>query len=109
MVYLVAFFIFFGISAVTWAIALALFQTYLGGPDLRQHPNFIDGSFVTCLLASLALFFPYWTSCFLALGVWGLAVFTFFGLRPLKASVLFLTLAALSFVARLVVGGVLAF
>jgi hypothetical protein len=40
MLFFAALLIFLGIAAVAWAVALALYQTWVGCPDLRQKRDF---------------------------------------------------------------------
>src|SRR4051794_16314125 len=58
MILLVAFLIFLAIAAVTWAAAVALYQTWLGGPDLRQQPDFFGVSALAVGLVAVTSLIP---------------------------------------------------
>ena len=101
--------IFFAVTAATWAFAVALYHTFVGGPDLRQHPLFWPHTAVAVTLVTLIFFTPFWVSYPLSLAVWWVAAKYLFELPLPRAVALFLLLAALSFVSRLVLLGALEF
>ena len=109
MVLLAALLIFLVLATVTWGTAVALFHTYLAGPDLRQNPEFLSRSAGTIGIVALTSFVPFPLGYLLGLIVWWWAAKSFFELRFALAVPLFLILAGLSFVSRLVVLGALAF
>jgi hypothetical protein len=109
MVYLAALAIFLLITVVVWFTAVALYHLLAGGPDLRQGRHFAAASAVSVLLVTLFSFVPFPAGYLLALVVWWLAARNFLQLPLARALILFLLLAALSFVGRLAVLGVLNF
>jgi hypothetical protein len=109
MVYLAALLIFALITVAIWFAAVALYHFLAGGPDLRQNPNFAGASAVSILLVTLLSFVPFPWGYLLSLVVWGLAAKAGLELPPGRALLLFLLLAALSMVSRMVILGVLSF
>jgi hypothetical protein len=109
MAHLFALLIFFAITAVTWFVAVATYQSLLGGPDLRQHANFTWTTFVSVLLVTLISFAPFPWGYYFSLGAWALAARGMLELPWLRAIPLFLILAALSFLSRLAILGVLSY
>lgn len=108
MTVFLALLIFMGIAALVWAVALAVFQTYLGGPDLRKAPHFYFLSAVPILLIGMASFAPFWISYGITLFLWWLTASNMCMLPTPMALRLFATLAVLSFVARILMLGILA-
>jgi hypothetical protein len=108
MVYLAALAIFLGVAAATWAVALALYQPFVGGDDLRRRPHFLARSAVPVGLVTLASFVPFPLGYLLSLAVWWGAARDRFGLPLPRALALFLIRAALSFLSRLTLLGALA-
>jgi hypothetical protein len=100
--------IFFVLAALTWTIAIALYQTYVGGPDLRQQPGFYGTSAAVVGCVTLASTVPFPGGYLISLGIWWLTTM-YLELSYPRAVALFLFLAALSFVARLAVLGALVF
>lgn len=109
MVFLAALLIFALVTAVIWFVAVAVYQQLAGEPDLRDNPNFDATSVVSVLLVTLISFIPFPAGYLLSLGIWWLAAKNFLELPLGRAVILFLLLAALSFVSRLAVLGVLSF
>lgn len=107
MVYVVAFLIFVAITAVIWAVAVGLSHTFLGGPDLKEHPDFLLFSALTVGLVSFLSFIPFPAGYLVSLPVWWLAARNLFELPTGRALLLFVLLAGFSFVARLAVFGFL--
>ncbi len=107
MTFFLALFLLFGIAAATWAVGLALYQYLLGGPDLRDHPNFLAQSAVPLVVIAAWSFAPFPYGYFLSLVLWWVMVKLIFELPWPRAVVLFLILAVLSIVSRLIILGVL--
>ena len=107
MVFLGAFLIFLVLAAVTWAVAIALYHSWLGGPDLRQKQDFLGVSTLTVVLVGLASFIPYLAGYGVCLIIWWCAGKFLLELSWPRAITLFLILAVLSFVSRLAVLGAL--
>ena len=106
MTVLIALLIFLGIAAATWAVGIALYQSWLGGPELHQQPEFSQVSALAVGFVALTSPVPFPWGYLLSLVIWGLAA----GHLPLpwpRAVALFLILAALSFLSRLVILGTL--
>jgi hypothetical protein len=104
---LVALLIFLVIAAVTWAVASALYQSCVGGPDLRQKPDFFGASAVGVGLVTLASFLPLPGGYLVSLAIWWFAARRLLELPWLRAIALFAILAALSFLSRLAILGAL--
>jgi hypothetical protein len=100
--------IFLAITVVTWAIAIALYQTFVGGPDLRQHPHFYQGSAVAVGLVTLAFPIPFPGGYLVSLGLWWITAKCLLELPLPRAVALFLILASLAFVSHLAIRGALA-
>jgi hypothetical protein len=107
MNHLLALLIFFGITAVTWYVGVAIYQSLLGGPDLRKAPDFVSATCASVLLVTLISFVPFPWGYYLSLAVWALAARAVLELPWLRAASLFLILAALSVLSRLAILGVL--
>src|SRR5438132_8436819 len=102
-----AFLIFLVIAAVTWAAALALYQSWVGGPDPRQQPDFLVTSAVAVGLVTLASFIPFPGGYLVSLALWWFATKLLLELPGLRSIALFGILAALSFLSRLAILGAL--
>lgn len=109
MVFLAALLIFALVMAVIWFVAVAVYQQLASEPDLRDNPNFDATSAVSVLLVTLISFIPFPAGYLLSLGIWWLTAKNFLEPSLGRAVILFLLLAALSFVSRLAVLGVLSF
>jgi hypothetical protein len=109
MVFLAALVIFALVTVAIWFTAVALFFLLTGGSDLRKNPNFASASGVSILLVTLISFIPFPAGYVLSLVVWWLTAKQNLELPSGRAMVLFLLLAALSIVSRLVILGVLSF
>ncbi len=107
MTFFIALVIFLGITTTIWFIAVALYQSIMGGPDLRQNPNFAWASLVSILLVTVISFVPFPAGFLFSLAVWWLAGKTFLELPFGRATVLFLLLAGLSIISRLAILGAL--
>jgi hypothetical protein len=107
MPHLAALVIFALVTTAIWFTAVALYQQLVGGPDLRQNPNLAWASGVSILLVTLISFIPFPAGYLLSLVVWWLAAKPCLELPWGRAVALFLLLAALSIVSRLVILGVL--
>jgi len=97
---------FLVLAATTWAIALALYQTFLGGPDPRHRPGFYKVSATAVALVALASFAPFSVGYLASLGIWWATVLALELPWP-RTLTLFLLLAALSYLARLTLLGAL--
>ena len=106
MTVLIALLIFLGIAAATWAVGIALYQSWVGGPELRQQPEFSQVSALAVGFVALTSPVPFPGGYVLALIIWGLAA-GHLNLPWPRAVALFLILAALSFLSRLVILGTL--
>ena len=107
MIHLGAFLIFVVLAAVTWAVAVALYQNWVGGPALRQKPEFLGVSAVAIVLVALASFIPHLGGYLVSLAIWWCAAKLLLELSWPRALALFALLAALSFVSRLALLGAL--
>jgi hypothetical protein len=107
MPYLAALLIFLAIAAATWFVGVAIYHSLFPVPDVRGNPNFTTASCVSILLVTLTSFAPFPWGYLFALGVWALAVWGILELPRLGGSVLFAVLAALSYLSRLAILGVL--
>jgi hypothetical protein len=107
MIFLGAFLIFVVLAAVTWAVAVALYQSWVGGPDLRHKQEYLGIATLAVVLVGLASFIPYLAGYLVCLAIWWVAAKVLLELPWPRAVALFLILAALSFVARLAVLGAL--
>ena len=56
MPFLGAFLIFVVLAAVTWAIGVALYQSWVGGPDLRHKQDYLGVATLAVVLAPVFLF-----------------------------------------------------
>ena len=106
MTVLIALLIFLGIAAATWAVGIALYQSWLGGPELHQQPEFSQVAALAVGFVALTSPVPFPGGYVLALIIWGLAA-GHLNLPWPRAVALFLILAALSFLSRLVILGTL--
>jgi hypothetical protein len=109
MAYLGALLIFLLATVVTWFMAVALYHFLAGGSDLRQNPIFVAASAVTIVLVTLASFMPFPAGYLVSLVFWWLAANNILELSRWRALLLFVILAVLSIVSRLVMLGVLNF
>ncbi len=107
MTFFLALFLLFGIAAATWMVGLALDQYLMGGPDLRDHPHFLAQSAVMLLIIAAWSFAPFPYGYLLSLAFWWFMARWLFELPWPRAVVLFLILAVLSIVSRLIILGVL--
>jgi hypothetical protein len=107
MVVLVAGLVFALVTAATGAVAVAVYVTFVGGPDPRRQPHFLGRSALAVALVALAWFAPFPANHLLALAVWWLAAQELFGLPPGRAAALVGVVAALSLASRLAVLGAL--
>jgi hypothetical protein len=106
MTVLIALLIFLGVAAATWAMGVTLYQGWLGGPELCQQPEFSQVSALAVGLVALSSPAPFPWGYLLSLVIWGLAA-GHLQLSWSRAIALFLILAALSFLSRLVIIGTL--
>ena len=109
MTYLIALLIFLLITTAIWFVAVAIYNTLFTGPDLRRGPNFAVAGCVSILLVALISLVPFPAGYLLSLVVWGLAAWGMLDLPRLRGGVLFCLLAALSFLSRLAILGVLSY
>jgi hypothetical protein len=107
MAVLVAWLVFALVTAATGAVALAVYVTFVGGPDPRRQPHFFWRSALAVAVVALAWFAPFPANHLLALAVWWLAAKELFGLPPARAAPLVGVVAARSLVSRLAVPGAL--
>lgn len=107
MSYLAALLIFLLITTVIWFVAVAVYRALAGGLDLSHSPNFVVASCVSILLVTLLSLVPFPAGYLLSLGVWWLASKNLLELPLSRAAILFLVLAALSFLSRLAILGAL--
>src|SRR5262249_44464186 len=98
---------FLVLAAVTWAVGVALYQSWVGGPDLRQNPDYLGITTLAVVLVALASFIPYQGGHLVCLALWWFAAKVLLELPWPRAVALFLILAAVSFVSRLAILGVL--
>src|SRR5262249_5303569 len=91
---------------LTWAVGVALCQSWLGGPDLRQNPDYLGITTLAVVLVGLASFIPCQGGYLVSLVIWWLAARVLLELPRPRAIAPFVILAALSFVSRLAVLGV---
>ena len=87
-------------------LGIALYQSWLGGPELHQQPEFAQVSALAVGFVALTSPVPFPGGYVLALVIWGLAA-GHLQLPWPRAVALFLILAALSFLSRLVILGTL--
>ncbi len=105
MVYLLALLIFVALSAACWFVSVACARGTGEGPDPAAAPHYRTTAAAAIGYAAVASFVPFPAGYVVGLVVWGVAAFTGLGLPAGRATVLFLYLAAGSYVTRLVVGG----
>jgi hypothetical protein len=109
MIVVIALLIFLAIAAVTWAVAVALYQSWVGGPDLRQQPDLFEVSTLAVALVAVTSLIPFPGGYVASLAVWGITAKLLLELPTPRAVALFAILAALSFLSRLAILGALAF
>ena len=109
MTFLLALLIFLAVNTVVWFVAVAVYQSLLGPPDLRHNHDFVGVTCSSIPLATSVSLIPYPTGLLLSLGVWGLAAMYFLNLSLLRGALLFVILAALSFISRLAILGVMSY
>lgn len=107
MVYLLAFGIFVGLSAACWYGSVALHRGTVGGPDPAASPDYHTTSAAAIGVTALTSFVPFPFGYLAGLAVWAVAAFGGLSQSAGRAAVLFGYLAASSFLARLVVLGVM--
>ena len=109
MTYLLAILIFLAITTANWLIGVAIYQSLLTGPGLRHDANFAGAGCASVLLVTLIFFAPFPWGYYFSLAVWALAARGMLELPWLRAIALFVILAALSFLSRLAILGVLSY
>jgi hypothetical protein len=107
MVFVTALLIFLAIAAITWAVGVTLYQSWLGGPELRQKRDYRGIVVLAVWLVALASFIPFLRGYVVSLAIWWCAVKLLLELPWFRALALFGILASLSFVARLALLGAL--
>jgi hypothetical protein len=107
VVYLLALAIFVALSAACWYGSVAVYRGTVGGPDPAASPDYHTTSAAAVGVTALTSFVPFPLGYVAGLVVWAVAAFGGVGLPAGRAAVLFLYLAAGSFLARLVVLGVM--
>jgi hypothetical protein len=107
MVYLLALLIFVALSAACWFASVAGARGTGEGPDPAAAPHYRTTAAAAVGFAAVTSFVPYPAGYLLGLAAWAVAVFGGLGLPAGRATALFLCLAASSYAARLVVGGVM--
>ena len=107
MVYLVALLTFVALSAACWFVSVACYRSTVAGSDPAAAPHYATSAAAAIGVASLTSFVPFPFGYVAGLVAWGVAAFGGLGLGAGRAAVLFAYLAASSFVARLVVLGVM--
>ena len=107
MVYLLALLIFAALSAACWVVSVACYRGTVAGSDPAAAPDYATTAAAAIGVVSLTSFIPFPFGYLAGLVVWAVAAFTGLGLSAGRAAVLFLYLAAGSFVTRLVALGVL--
>jgi hypothetical protein len=105
--YIVALLIFIALSAACWFVSVALYKSTFGDTILTAAPDASTTAVVAVGVAALTSFAPLPGGYIAGLVVWAVAAFAGLGLSAGRAAVLFLYLAVSSFVARLVVLGVM--
>lgn len=107
MVYLLALVMFLGLSAACWVVSVACYRGTVAGSDPAAAPHYRTTAAAAIGGAAVTSFVPFPAGYVLGLIAWGLAAFAGLGLGARRATVLFLYLAAGSYVTRLVVLGVI--
>ncbi|QDU21730.1 hypothetical protein [Urbifossiella limnaea] len=107
MAYLLALLIFVALSSACWFVSVACAQGTGAGPDPAAAPHYRTTAAAAIGAAVLTSFIPFPAGYLLGLVGWAVAAFTGLGLTAGRAAVLFGYLAASSYAARLVVGGVM--
>src|SRR5690349_12171090 len=105
MVYLAALLIFVALSAACWFVSVAVYRSTVGGPDPAAGPYYRTTAALAVGAAALTSFVQFPGGYYLGLVGWAAAAFGGLGLPARRAAVLFLYLAASSFLARMAVGG----
>lgn len=106
MPYLVALLIFVALSAACWFVSVALYKNTSGDTTPTASPDYTTTAAVAVGAAALTSFVPFPGGYVAGLVVWAVAAFAGLGLNAGRAAVLFAYLAVSSFVARIVVLGV---
>lgn len=86
---------------------MALLQTFLGGPDLRQQPRFLLMSAEAAGLVALFGFMPIGLRWLMTLAAWFMAARFFFEMPWPKTMLLFLVLVVLTYISDLAILGAL--
>ncbi|QDU19749.1 hypothetical protein [Urbifossiella limnaea] len=107
MVYLLALLIFVALSAACWFASVACYRGTVAGSDSTVAPGYPATAATAIGVAALTSFVQFPFGYLAGLVAWGAAAFGSLGLSAGRAAILFLYLAASSFVARLVVLGVM--
>ncbi len=107
MVYLLALPIFVLLSAACWFVSVACYRGTVADSDPAAAPDNDSTATAAIGVASLTSFVPFPFGYPAGLVVWGVAAFGGLGLGVGRGALLFAYLAASSFVARLVVLGVM--
>ena len=105
MVYPVALLLFVALSAACWAASVALYRGTTDAPPLPARPGYSATMALAVGAAALTSFVPFPGGYLAGLAGYAAAAFAGLGLPAGRAAVLFLYLAATSFLARLVVLG----
>ncbi len=104
MAHLGALLIFLALSGTCWVVSVALYRGTVGGPDPAAAPAYRPVA-AAAVAAALTSFLPLPHGYLGGLVGWAAAAVGGLGLPPGRAAVLFLYLAASSFVSRLAVRG----
>lgn len=107
MVYVLALLIFVALSGTCWFVSVACYGSTVAGSDPAAAPDYNTTAAAAIGVASLTSFVPFPYGYVAGLVAWAAAAFGGLGLSAGRAAVQFLYLAASSFVARLVVLGVM--
>jgi hypothetical protein len=107
MAHLIALLTFVALSAACWFVSVACYQSTVTGSDPAASPYYRTTAAAAVGFAALTSLAPFPAGYIFGLVAWGVAAFTGLGLTAGRAAVLFLYLAAGSYVTRLVVLGVM--
>ncbi len=107
MVHLLALLIFVALSSACWFVSVAGARGTGAGPDPAAAPHYRTTAAAAIGAAAVTSFVPFPAGYLLGLAAWAVAAFAGLGLTAGRATALFLYLAASSYAARLVVGGVM--
>jgi hypothetical protein len=107
MAYLLALLIFVALSATCWFVSLACYRGTIAGSNPAAAPDYPTTAAAAVGVTALTSFVPFPFGYLASLVVWAVAAFGGLGLSAGRAAALFAYLAASSFVARLVVLGVM--